>query len=80
MADLSEAMQEARAEFDMFGAYMQTPSALLKKEEGNTAPPTTAGHTPTPSHASAESMETDREKRVADLPINLADRGCCRSE
>ncbi|CAE7806194.1 unnamed protein product, partial [Symbiodinium necroappetens] len=43
MADLSEAMQEARAEFDMFGAYMQTPSALLKKEEGNTAPPTTAG-------------------------------------
>ncbi|CAE7428527.1 ogdh, partial [Symbiodinium necroappetens] len=62
MADFSDALQEARAEFDAFGAYMQTPSALVRKDEADTAP------TPTPSLGSTEAMETDREvKRNADL-------------
>ena len=70
MAELSDAMQEARDEFGQFAAHMQPPTVLLKKEEGPAALPTTAGHTPTPSLASAESMEMEREKRDADLPVD----------
>ncbi|OLP98725.1 hypothetical protein AK812_SmicGene18830 [Symbiodinium microadriaticum] len=72
MAELSEAMQEARDEFGQFAAYMQQPGVTLQKEEGNAALPTTAGHTPTPSLASAEAMETDREKRDADPVDSVA--------
>ncbi|OLP85191.1 2-oxoglutarate dehydrogenase, mitochondrial [Symbiodinium microadriaticum] len=68
MADFSDAQQEARAEFDAFGSYMQTPSALVRKDEADTAPPTSGAPTPTPSLGSTEAMETDREvKRNADL-------------
>ena len=75
MADLTAEIMEARAEFDMFGAYMQTPQALQQqrqKEAGTSAPSTELGTTPTPTPApsqdGSEHMEVDkdREKRAAD--------------
>ncbi|CAE7755804.1 ogdh, partial [Symbiodinium necroappetens] len=75
MADLSAELLEARAEFDTFGAYMQTPPALQQQRQkvAETSAPstelgTTPAPTPTPSQDGSETMEVDkdREKRAAD--------------
>ncbi|CAE7775227.1 unnamed protein product [Symbiodinium microadriaticum] len=67
MTEMAEELQEARKEFDLFGAYMKRPAALQQPlaevpSQGST---TTGSGTPTQDHALNPDMEVDREKKHA---------------
>ena len=69
MAEIAEELQEARKEFDLFGAYMKRPEALQTPSEvPSQGSATTGTGTPTQDLTPHPDMEVDREKKHSAPP------------
>ena len=68
MADMAAEIQEARKEFDMFGAYMKKPGDSAGSQQGGLSQRSSTAESVTPIREAeaALNMEVDRDKRQAE--------------